>query len=343
MSDFRAFCESLGLRVSHIAPDGRWHRVPTANKPRRKNGAFKLAPDGRIGWAYDLALHDGPVQWRPDASEAPDTFSPDRLRAAREDAEQRRREQREAIREARAFFDACTPLRNGHEYLTGKQLGMEGAHGLRVDGDGWLVVPAYRNGSLVSYQRISPEGVKRFAYGAPMSGTTYTLERRRSRHHIVCEGLATGLAIYAAMPGSRVVVSFTAGGLAHAAETLPSGFACIASDNDHATVCPPCREEGHTIARDPRGDTPEGCRCNPGIRAALAASSASGAGIAAPVCPDGGTDWCDYRVEERARRLQDWKRRKHETDAVIHRAVDVAIAMELQRAALFRAPTTTED
>jgi putative DNA primase/helicase len=337
MSDFRAFCESLGLRPGAIQPDGKWRRCPTVTKPRKKNGGYKLSPDGRIGFAWDLAVHDAPATWRPDGGAEPETFSAERLKAARDAARQQRQQVIAATQDARAFFDACAPLRGGHPYLEAKQLDMTGCYGLRVDRDGWLVVPAHRDGALVSYQRISPDGQKLFAPGASIKGASYTIERNAPTLHVICEGLATGLAIYAATSGARVIVAFTAGGLAHAAETLTTGQCVVAADNDHQTICADCRAEGATVARDPRGDTPEGCRCNPGIRAALAASSAVGIGMAVPDLTEG-TDWLDWRNAERARRLAAWTRRKHETEAVIHRGVDTQIARAMNRAARLRAP-----
>lgn len=339
MSDtFLDFCRSLGLKVSTVVPDGKWHRCPTEAKPRGKRGAWKLAIDGRIGWAWDPGLHSGAHTWKPEGTEQPDDFDPERLQAARDAAREQRRRMIDATRDAREFWDQCAPLRNSHPYLDAKGLDMQGAAGLRVDSDGWLVVPAYRNGSLSSYQRISPDGQKLFAPGAAMRGAAFTIERPSAALHVVCEGLATGMAIFAAVPMSRVVVAFTAGGLAAAAESLPPGLAVIAADNDHRTVCQKHRTEGLESPYTPWEERPEWCTCNPGRVAATEAASVSGAGVALPDCPDGGTDWNDWRQQTLRGRLESWTRRGHETEQSIRRAVDAHIAMQIQRAARFRAP-----
>jgi hypothetical protein len=177
-----------------------------------------------------------------------------------------------------------------------------------------------------------------------MRDATYVLERYQPSLQVVCEGLATGMAIYNAAEHSRVTLAFSAGGMANAVQRLGPGLCVIASDNDHRTVCPECRSEGLTVARDPRGGVPEACRCNPGIRAALSATQALGLdvkAIAVPVCPDGGTDWQDWRAETLAARLAAWTRKPHETEAKIRRAVDAELAMHLARAAQFRAPKMT--
>lgn len=319
MSDsFIDFCRSLGLKVNAVVPDGKWHRCGTDAKPRSKRGAWKLAVDGRIGWAWDPGLHSGAHTWRPEGSQAPDDFDPERLAAAREAAREQRRQTIEATRAARDFYEACEPLRDGHPYLEAKNLDMRGCHGLKVDRDGWLVVPAYRGSSLATLQRIAPDGSKLYWPGASAKNATYTIERSTAALHVVCEGLATGLAIYAAVPMSRVVVAFTTSGLVAAAENLPAGLAVIAADNDVATAA--------------RTGT------NPGVVAAQAAAEASGAGIAIPDVGEASSDWCDLRNDLVAARLESWTRRSHETEQSIRRAVDAQIQSEIQRAARFRAP-----
>ena len=37
---FVAHAQAHGLIINHAIPDGRWHRVPTVDKPRKRNGAY---------------------------------------------------------------------------------------------------------------------------------------------------------------------------------------------------------------------------------------------------------------------------------------------------------------
>lgn len=339
---FRDFLGSLGLQPATVDADGKWRRCRTADHPRKKNGSFKLAADGLIGWAINYATMTNVATWRAAGATDVPEYDPRALTEARN---AQRRQLIAATRAAREFYESCEPLRGGHPYLESHQLDMQGCFGLRVDRDGrtwhaalndyrtsqgdrpvrwqptapggFLIVPAYRSGQLVSVQRIAPDGTKLYYPGASTKGVSYTIERAGAPIHVVCEGLATGLALFAAVPLARVVVAFTTSGLLTAAENLPAGLAVICADNDRAT--------------EARIGT------NPGVDAAQKASEATGAGVAIPTCTDG-TDWCDYRNELYAERVQAWNRKPHETEASIRRAVDAQIAGMIQRAARFRAP-----
>ena len=304
--NFEAFCKEAGLLPRDIVADGKWRRCPTCSKPRKHNGSYKLAADGRIGWCMDYAVHTEPQTWRPDAGQAPQV---DRAAIAR-----RRSEERKALalatREAAEFYAGCAPLRHGHPYLTDHGLDMTGCFGLKIDRDAWLVVPMLLDGNLVSVQRISPHGDKLFWPGASAKGASYTVERKGAPITVLCEGLATGLAIFAAAPLVRVVVGVNAGDLG--AVKKPRGLAVVASDYDHET-------EART-------------GINPGFQAAQAAADALGCGVAVPVGIQG-TDWADWRQERVADRLAHLGKRERESD--IRRAIDAKIATEMSRNAKF--------
>lgn len=312
---FEAFVRSLGLLPSGpVLPDGKWHRCPTDNHERKKNGSFKLAVDGLIGWAQDFATMPEPAQWRPDrVSEAPH-FDAAALRRAHADA---RAQQVRAKQAARDYHRECNPLIGGHPYLEAHGLDASGCYGLRVDRDGWLVVPMFKDRNLMSVQRIAPDGVKRFWSGAPASGASYTIERPHASITVLCEGLATGLAIFNAAPLTRVVVAFNSGNLSRVSVPY-AGMLTIAADNDWET-------EGRIGS-------------NPGILAALAAAETHGGGIAAPPLPlePGNSDWCDWRAQRTAERME--RKRLHETRGGVRRAVDAELADLIARAAKFRAP-----
>lgn len=309
-TDFHAFLRSRGLRPGRIVADGKWRRCPTDNHERKRNGAYKLATDGRVGWAQDWSTETSPAVWWADGVTEGARFDP-REAARRRQAE--RAEQEKAIREASDFYRACSLLIGGHPYLEAHGLDMAGCSGLKVDRKGWLVVPAWRGGRLLTVQRIAPDGQKRFWPGAPVRGAAYTIERRTATLTVLCEGLATGLALYAAARTCRVVVAFNSGNLPVVAPLLPAGFAVVAADNDRGTE--------------------ERIGTNPGVIAAEAAAKIAGCGVAIPTGIDG-TDWCDYRTEHIAARLA--KALPHEREAGIRLAVDGEIALELMRHASFR-------
>jgi putative DNA primase/helicase len=312
--DFSNFCHAAGLVPREIVRDGKWHRCATESHPGSKNGAYKLTVDGDFGLAQDWAIHPEPLIWKPDASIQVAPI--DRAAIERRRAEERRQISM-AIRSARDYFDACRPLREGHPYLVRKQLDMAGCFGLRTDDAGWLVVPMQINGAFGSVQRISPDGEKLFWSGAPTRGASYTIERRGASLSVLCEGLATGLAIFAAVPTARLVVAFNAGNLMRVAEALPRrGMVVVAADNDLAT--------------EQRTDT------NPGVKAAQEAAAVLGCGIAVPTGIVG-TDWLDYRNEKIEERKQIVRRGRGVSESSIRKAVDAEISAAMLRgAALLR-------
>lgn len=316
--DFTAFLRSLGLRPGTTLPDGRVRRCATESHPRRRNGAYWLSIDGRVGFGQDWAQHAEPVLWRSDGGADREQDAREAaalLREARAAQAEQRRRQAAATARAREIYAGCAPLIGAHPYLEAKGLDMRGCRGLRVDADGWLVVPMHRGGELVSLQRISPRGEKRFWKGAPTRGASYTIERQGATLTVLCEGLATGLALYAAVPHSRVVVAFNAGNLPRVAESLPRrGMVAVAADNDHAT-------EQRTGS-------------NPGVEYARAAAELLGCGVAVPEDLEG-TDWLDWRTERLAVRLRPVYGRRTPTEAQARRAVDAGIASEVMRAARY--------
>lgn len=307
MSDFASFLREAGLIPGDIVADGRWRRCATEAKPRKKNGSYKLADDGGIGWCQNFEIHSEPLTWRPESSERP---SFDRAAFARRQAAERKA-LIEATRAAQQFYLRCQPLRGGHPYLASHGLTMAGCFGLKVDSDGWLVIPVLIGAGLISVQRISADGEKKFWYGASVKGGSYTINRPAASLSVLCEGFATGAAIFAAAPLSRVIVAFNAGNLINT--SMPRGLTVVASDNDHET-------EGR-IGR------------NPGVQAAREAGESLGCGVAIPTGING-TDWADYRQEMVANRLERRTGRERESD--IRRAIDAEIAAVMMRHARFR-------
>lgn len=307
MSEFSAFLCAAGLIPGDVVPDGMWRRCATEAHPRKKNGSYKLATDGLIGWCQNFEAHSEPLTWRSDRkSDIPriDHAAIARRRAAA------RRALVEATKSARQFYVDCKPLRGGHPYLTSHKLSMAGCFGLKIDLNGWLVIPMLIGRELASVQRISPEGEKKFWYGASVKGASYAIDRQGASVTVLCEGFATGAAIFAAAPLTRIVVAFNAGNLPNV--QIGAGMAVVAADNDHETE-----------ARLGR---------NPGVVAAQQAADALGCGVAIPTGITG-TDWSDFRQEVVAERLANKSRKQRESD--IRRAVDAEIAAAMMRSAKF--------
>lgn len=262
-----------GLMPKDIVADDRWHRCPTEAKQRKRNGAYRLAKDRRIGWFRDWADGAGAQTWRADEAMAIRVVDEREVRARRE---HERAQRIAAMRSARQFWATATPMTKVHPYLERKKLAAQGCAGLRVAGD-LLVVPVWHSEWIVSVQTISPAGEKRFWRGAPVKAGCYAIERKGAAITVFAEGLATGLAVFQSMRSARVIVCFDAGNLLPVVErTKPTGTVVIAADNDHAT-------EART-------------GINPGLQKAREAAKAIGCGVAYPEAIQG-SDWADALIE----------------------------------------------
>jgi putative DNA primase/helicase len=261
-----------GLQPRDVVPDGRWYRCPTEDKPKKRNGCFMLRLCGTRGYFRNYAVHDNWCEWHDEqASIAP---SAETLQRIRDNREREQRYRIASIHGAREYFDGARQA--GHfPYIQRKGLSMLGMRGLR-ERDGKLLAPMHK-GSLLSVQTITADGEKKFWPGAPTKGASFEIARERASITCLCEGLATGLAVFQAVPQARVIVAFDSGNLLPVAEHLQlRGSVVVCGDNDHGTLAA-------------RG-------FNPGLLAAQKVADAIGCGVAYPTDIEG-TDWADALKE----------------------------------------------
>ena len=181
-----------------------------------------------------------------------------------------------AMRRARVIWANAAPLRQAHPYLSGKGLSMLGCDGLRLAG-GCLLVPVMLDRGLISLQSITGDGTKKFLPGAPVKAGAFVLARPRAAVTAICEGLATGLAVYQCVRQATVIVAFDCGNLLPVIQRVkPHGSVVIAADNDHRTMAA-------------RG-------FNPGLDKARNAAELIGCGVAYPEDIEG-SDWCDFLMQ----------------------------------------------
>lgn len=271
---FLDFCRAHGIIIDTMPPLGIWRRYKTVDKQGKRNGAVKWMGDH--GFVQNHANMTEVGIWR--TADATQIRAPSAAEMA--ERERRKKQEREyrlrAIRGAREQWAQARSPRSLHPYLERKGLSAVGTNALRVHGDA-LIVPVFWRDRLMSIQSITPGGQKRFWTGAPVKGGALVLDRPRAAVTAVCEGLATGLAIFQSLRMARVIVAFDAGNLIHAVDQLrPTGSVVICADNDHGTEAK-------------RGT-------NPGREKAANAAELIGAGVAWPEGIEG-TDWADYLAE----------------------------------------------
>lgn len=225
MSTPADFFRSHGLVVDDPRNDGLWHRVPTVDHPRKKNGAYRW--DGEHAYCQNWATMLESASWKDDTVR-PITDA-DRAAAAqkrRDRAITQEKEQQRAAARAEKMLGECSI--GTHGYLERK--GFHSTPGL-VMPDGALFVPMRR--LLTNYlagaqviRWLPDERVwdKKYLFGQRSQGSVFTIGT--GRESFLCEGLATGLSIDAALRSLKlsacVIVTFSAHNLTAVAKMLPN-------------------------------------------------------------------------------------------------------------------------
>lgn len=226
---FMAHASAHGLMIRDLIADGRWHRVPTSDHPKKRNGAYAF--DGIRGAVQNWATMQDVAVYRPDGS----------TQVSRLDyrAQARKAVLADRERQARAKIEASRILREcerlPHPYLAAK--GFPDLQGL-VHPSGDLIVPMrdiHAYGVVNTLQRISPGGAKLFLSGGKAKGSVFVLGKGAWRERWLCEGYATGLSLQAALIELRrqaeIVVCFSAGNLKYVAPFVKKP-AYVMADND---------------------------------------------------------------------------------------------------------------
>lgn len=228
--DFLQHATAYGLNIRHLISDGKWHRVPTTDKPRKRNGAYLF--DGSKGVVRNWATMEGYAPW-PQKDERPQMVDPLKLRMERE-----KHDREEAAKRHRASIIALSAVNRGkpskHPYLERK--GFPDAIALVLENE--LIVPMrnFKTNKLTSIQRINGHGDKKFLAGGETKGAVFIIGRKRVPVlKVLCEGYATGLSIKAAMDAMHkaceVWVCFSASNLVYVAERI-GGERFVVADND---------------------------------------------------------------------------------------------------------------
>ena len=249
--DFTTFARAHGVIIDRLRDDGQWHRVPTSEKPHKRNGAYRFMGD--VGFVQDWGSMTEAAVWHPDGDSPVQQIDREAIaRRAREQAEEIRRKQARAAQRAADIMAATGPGR--HPYLESKGFPEEvGALWHDEDEDDVkLCIPMYVGRALVGVQTISgkrahqaqrrgelvdvPDFEKRFLPGQRIDLSAFTFGQRGPL--LLAEGYATALSARRAMEALRqpfrLVVTFNAGNMRKVArafeEERQAGI--VIADND---------------------------------------------------------------------------------------------------------------
>jgi putative DNA primase/helicase len=220
---FQEFAQQHGLLIDSVI-EGNWVRVPTVDRPKKKNGAYIY--DGKSGLVQNHAVHESPIRYVSNEPYRPDSDA--RIKRERRMMDQLRK-QEEAAKKAAYIFNSVIVA--PHPYLVRK-----GFPEPSKVWNGLLTVPMRIDGRLVGLQLIQEDGTKRFLSGQKTKGASLVIDNHGQ--NVLVEGLATGLSVRRALKSIRqrytIHVCFSAGNMLEIAKTVQSPI--VIADNDDMGV-----------------------------------------------------------------------------------------------------------
>ncbi len=229
--NFYEYAAAFGILTDRLYPCDRIQRLPTQDKPHKRNAAVFF--DGRRGWVWVWGASEQ-INWWAEGNAKPWTDD--------EKKEWGRRQQKARDERARNAFDAAQAAREliavsahaTHPYLAHK--GLPDAIGL-VAPNGALLVPMNNaEGKPIGLQYISlveNQWQKMFLPGQRSSGAVHRIGR--GVETILCEGYSTGLSIAEAAKRLRLSMSVMCCFSGHNIETVApmvKGRPMVFADND---------------------------------------------------------------------------------------------------------------
>lgn len=233
-------CSSVGIWPPKSRSYGKWLYADTMDGKSGKGDGRVILDENRVT-AHNWQTGETVTVWLRD-----DVPPKERRRIAFEVEQEKDRQKGRAARAAKLalrIVEDATPAK--HTYLAGKGFPDEVALVISADylrrhageyliaGDRAIVMPARKGNRLTSVQLIWEDGVKKFLAGGSIAGSCHRVAKGRDIW--LCEGLATGLSLRAALKGlgraDTVLCCFSASNVAEVARSV-SGRCYIAADHD---------------------------------------------------------------------------------------------------------------
>ena len=274
---------AAGLLVEHLETDGKLHRCGTMDRPRGKDGAYRIHLDAPAccWWKNWRTGYEGSHTATQDKDLTPVERKAlrERIAAAQKAAEEEQATRWTASAKlASSIWEKAMPAADDHPYLRRKQVqALSGIRQREFRGVVELLVPVLdASGKIMSLQRILPEKPaegtdKIFLPGGKTAGGYFPIPAKDGTKDgplLIAEGYATAASLHLAT-GNACLVAFNAGNLEAVARMArgkyPDREILICGDNDCG------------------GITKDGKENNTGMEAATKAAQAIGAKLA--VCP----------------------------------------------------------
>lgn len=223
---------------AEIIFDGNIHRFSTSGRARDDSGWY-IAHAGKVhAGAFGCWKESTSINWRQDigrelsiAEEMEHSTRMKQIRAKRE--EEQARLAATASETADTIWSNATDASDSHPYLDRKQVK---SHGLRVTGDGRLIVPMISpDGEIASLQFIDSAGEKKYLSKGKAESAYFVLHGTDSTIYIA-EGYATAATVHE-ITGGTTFIAFSAGQLANVAAMIRQSYAgdlVIVADHDES-------------------------------------------------------------------------------------------------------------
>jgi len=237
-SQLRKAMEMAGITPPpELLFDGKIHRFSISGK-KKDDAGWYVAYDDKIPAGAFGNWRDGTSQtWRGDTGRevtlAEEMTHKRRIAEARKiQKEQQAQKQDTAADTVSIIWDGAAEASDLHPYLQAKQVA---PHGVRVTGDGRLIVPMYVDGELRNVQYIDDKGGKKFHGQGATAGGCFIVGDPSESQLVVCEGFADAATIHE-VTGLPAICSFSAGNMPAVAEYAKglNSRLVIVADNDES-------------------------------------------------------------------------------------------------------------
>ena len=228
MTSFIEFARAHGVLIDRLPAQGTWHRYPTADHPKTRNGVVMYAE--HYGVVRNFATMSEHATWRGQAANVIDFALKREFYAKAKKEEEATRQA--ASDKAKWIINQCKM--EPHEYLANKGFPMEAGLVWTRDEQKLLIIPMRIGKDLTSVQIITHDGEKKFLKSGKTALAAHVINNRGA--NLVCEGYATALSIRRALTAFKMAytihICFSASNALAVSRTLKRGV--FVADNDKA-------------------------------------------------------------------------------------------------------------